>query len=759
MRETALPLAETKLMLPRLRAEMVARPRVLQALGRDDVRLTLVAAPPGYGKTVAARTWYEGCPGSVAWVTLDAGDNDPVRFWTYAATAVDRIRGGLGRAALQRLRLVGGTLEGALIELLNGIAALGGPLTIVLDDFQSITDLECLESIDYAIEHLPPTTRLVLLTRSDPSLRLPQLRANRSLVEIRANDLAFTTAEAHELLVERGRLPLDEEEVRVLHERTEGWPGALYLALLWLRGLDDPHGAVREFGGDHRFVADYLNHEILSSLDAKARWFLLHTSVLGHFTAELCDEVFARFDSASALDRLEHSNLFVAGLEHGGWYRVHPLFAEFAEFQLAKVDPGAAQQIHRRAARWFLARGLPLEAVEHAAAAGDHELVAEISLDQHMTLVRNGGARTFLRWTSMLPEAKLLEHPELAMGAASAVSFVGPRTIERRRFLSLAERARAEHPARFTRYVEAGIGMTRAFTIDEGVSAAVADGRRAVELAETDADDLLVSALASLAQALYFDGDCPGASAAALRAIEHPHAEHRPTAHALARSTLALADLDRGLVDAARVHAEKARSLVGSIHSSRSWLGANAYAAVAAVHASEEKLVEAERELVYAERFFHDEVPTVHHTWLLFLLARIRCRRGRLSEAQEALHSARLELDGLEDAGRLPMLADEVEREVEAAGSRADQGEILERPSEAELAVLRLLASELSAREIGNRLFLSANTVRTHTRAIYRKLGVNSRADAVARATVLDLLEGPRSVMADEQLQRDQQHA
>jgi LuxR family maltose regulon positive regulatory protein len=177
------------------------------------------------------------------------------------------------------------------------------------------------------------------------------------------------------------------------------------------------------------------------------------------------------------------------------------------------------------------------------------------------------------------------------------------------------------------------------------------------------------------------------------------------------------------------------------------------------VHASEDKLVEAERELVYAERFFHDEVPTVHHTWLLFLLARIRCGRGRLNEAQEALHSARLELDGLVDAGRLPMLAAEVERELEEAGSRADRGEILESPSEAELAVLRLLASELSAREIGGRLFLSANTVRTHTRAIYRKLGVNSRADAVARATLLDLLEGPQSVMADEQLQRDQQHA
>lgn len=755
MRETALPLAEAKLMLPRLRPELVARPRVQEALDRDDVRVALVAAPPGYGKTVAARTWYERCPGSVAWVTLDAGDNDPVRFWTYAATAVDRIRGGLGRAALQRLRRVGGTLEGALIELLNGMAAFGDPITIVLDDFQAITDRDCLDSVDYAVEHLPPTTRLIVLTRSDPPLRLPQLRATGALAEVRANDLAFTPAEAHELLVRRGGLPLDEEEVRVLHERTEGWPGALYLALLWLRGLEDPHGAVREFGGDHRFVADYLNHEILGSLDARARWFLLHTSVLGHFTAELCDEVFARFDSASELERLEHSNLFVAGLEHGGWYRVHPLFAEFAEFQLATVDPGSGGEIHRRAARWFLARDLPVEAVEHAAAAGDHDLVAKIVLDQHLALVRTGGARTLLRWTQMLPEERLVRHPELAMAAATAVSLLGPRTIDRRRYLSMVERARAADPACITPYVEAGVAMVKAFTFDDGVSAAVAAGRRAVEIAGAGAEDVLVASLAGLAEALYFAGDLAGASAFALRAMEHPESAHRATAETVARATLALVDVDRGLVDAARVHAAKARSLVGSIHSTRSWLGAVAYVAVASVHAAEGKLAEAERELVYAERFFRDDVPTVHHAWLLLLLASVRCRRGRLHEAQESLEAARLELAGLDDSGRLPELAAGVVEELELTSSRAEHGEMLESPSEAELAVLRLLASELSAREIGSRLFLSANTVRTHTRAIYRKLGVNSRADAVARATALEIL----SVMADEQLQGDQEHA
>ena len=125
----------------------------------------------------------------------------------------------------------------------------------------------------------------------------------------------------------------------MLRERTQGWPGALYLALLWLRGVENQHEAVREFGGDHRFVADYLNHEVLSSLDEASRWFLLRTSVLRHFTVALCDSVFGRSDAASTLKALEHSNLFVARLEHTGWFRVHPLFAEFAEFQLEVARP------------------------------------------------------------------------------------------------------------------------------------------------------------------------------------------------------------------------------------------------------------------------------------------------------------------------------------------------------------------------------------------------------------------------------------
>ncbi len=743
-----LPLAEAKLSAPRQRAEVVDRPRLLRTLDEGDgVPVTLVAAPAGYGKTTAVRAWCASRQAPIAWVTLDAGDNDPMRLWMYAATAVDRVREGLGRGALQRLRMGGGAFEPPVDELMNGIRAFEKGLVLVLEDLQFVTDEECLASIDYAIEHLPAVARLIVISRTDPGLRLARLRAHGELAELRADELAFTAEEAHELLVERGGVDLGVEEVELLHERTEGWPAALSLASIWLRRLDDPRRAVRDFGGSHRFVADYLSHEVLESLDEEARSFLLHASVLGRFTPELCTGVLGRSDAASVLAELERSNLFISRLEHGGWFRVHSLFAEFARAQLAASDPGAAPAIHQRAASWLRSHALPVEAAEHAAAAGDLDLVGQLLVEHHLSLIRAGGARTLLRWVRTLPDEKVIEHPELAVGAATAAAMIGQSTLEQRRFLQLADRARTERADLFGPYVQAVDAMVRAASVDGNVGQAVVDGRHAVELAQAQADDVLVAALAGLARALYFEGELDEAWTVALQAIEHPDAERRPPGHALARSTLALVAVERGRLESARAHAEKAKLTMGGVGSSRSWIGANASAALGAVLAGEGNLAEAERELAYVEHFFRDEVATVHHAWLLVVLARVRCRRGRLDEAESTLRSAREEIGDLVDAGRVPSLAAEAELELRQAKSRAADGDILESPSEAELAVLRLLVSDLSARQIGGELFLSPNTVRSHTRAIYRKLGVNSRADAVARAGALGLLrqtESPR---------------
>jgi len=741
-------LVEAKLAPPGVRTNAVVRRRVTRALDAGiEATLTLVAAPAGYGKTTAVRAWCATRDAGLAWVTLDDGDNDANRLWRYVATAVDRVRPGLGRPALQRLAVPGNPVENAVDELVNAAVDFGRELIVVLDDLHAVTAEECLASLDRALRHLPANAHVVAATRVDPALAIARLRAAEQLVEVRADDLAFTAGEARELLVERGRIALGDEEIDALVERTEGWPAALVLAGLWLRTVDDLEQAVRGFHGDHRFVADYLSNEVLASLDEGRRAFLEGAAVLGEFTAPLCDEVLGRSGSESVLADLERANLFVSRLAGGEWYRMHPLLGAYARARLAAKDSSAPDRIHRAAAAWLRAHAFPLEATLHAAAAGDHDLVAELLAEQHLALIRNGASRTLLRWARTLPDDCLVRRPELSVAAATAAMLLGGSTIEVRRFLALTDRGGGAHRSERDAYVESAACLVRAATLDGGVSRAARDGRRAVELARGGSPRILTAALAAHARASFFAGDAQEASAAALEALAHPEIAQATPSLVVAHATCAFAAVERGRLASAHGHAERARAAVGQIGSGRSWLGANASAALGVVHAAEGNLAEAERELGAAEHFFRDEVATLHHAWLLVLLARVRIGRGRLDEAGGLLRSAQDSLDELEDGGIVPALADAVEAELGSALERVREGDVLELPTQAELAVLRLLPTELTLREIGERLYVSANTVRTHTRALYRKLGVHSRTEAVAKAGALDLLGDAESPM------------
>ena len=291
---------------------VVPRPRLGELLDQAaGARLVLVAAPAGFGKTTAVSQWCAAGAAAVAWVTLDGGDNDPTRLWTYVATAVDRVRQGLGRGALQRLTRDGYAVDEAIDELANGLRALEGSCRIVLDDAEAITHHECLASLDHALGRLPENAQLVLLSRGVPDLRLAQLRARGELAELQSSDLAFTSGEAERLLNGRERLGLDAADVDILVERTEGWPAALVLAAVALRAAGDRRAAVRRFGGDQPLLVDYLGDEVLASIDADARALLLESSILGRFTAAMCDDVLARAGSADVLAGLARDNLFV----------------------------------------------------------------------------------------------------------------------------------------------------------------------------------------------------------------------------------------------------------------------------------------------------------------------------------------------------------------------------------------------------------------------------------------------------------------
>ena len=441
------------------------------------------------------------------------------------------------------------------------------------------------------------------------------------------------------------------------------------------------------------------------------------------------------------LAELARENLFVSRLEDADWYRAHSLLAGYARSRLEAARPGTVAEIHRRAADWLRAQRLPDLAIEHARAADDDELVADIAEENHLAWVRRGRSRTLLRWTETLPEQQLLERPRLAVASALAATLVGQGTLPRRRFLRLAELARSGRPETDDAYVEALISMTRAGTVEGDVGKAVADGRRAVELSEREADEIRVAALAGFAQALYFAGDADQAWTAAAQAIEHPAADQRPLGHAFARSVLALIAVERDRLALAETHVQRAREALRAIGSSRCWVGATVAAASGCLRASEGDLATAERELSAAEHLFRDEVATLHHGWLLALLAQVRCRRGRLQAAADDLAAARAELADQADPGRVGRLANDVAAELARAGARARSGDLLEPPSKAELVVLRMLDSDLSISQIAERLHLSRNTVKTHIRAVYRKLGVSNRADAVSRASSYGLLD------------------
>jgi LuxR family maltose regulon positive regulatory protein len=658
------------------------------------------------------------------------------------ATGVDRIRSGLGRNALRRLQASGAPIEVAVDELTNALAVADRPVVIVLDDLHVLSSGESLASVEYAVEHLPAGARVIAMTRTDPPISLGRLRGRGALREIRSRDLAFTVAEARTLLVELEALELDDVSVELLVQRTEGWPAGLYLAALWLRGLDDPRSRVEEFAGDHRHVADYLTGEVLDTLDADQREFLLRTSVLDRFTAPLCDAVLDRRDSAVRLSEIERRNLFLVSLDpRGEWYRYHHLFADLLQLELGHTDPDLATALRRRAARWFRHQGLVVDAAAHAAAGGDEQMVAELLVEYHVWLVRSGREATLLRWVAWLPEDSLLEQPGLVGAAAIAAGLIRRSALERHRLLALVERTRIEHPEYWSPYAEAMYRLARAIWIDGDVGLTVSNARTGVEVANGGESEL--PALACLAYSLLLTGDFAGARVYAERAIQHQHIDHRSQGVVLAFSTMALVEVEDGNLERATALTDEALARARATGVEESWMGGIAHVAHASVLAGRGRLKEAEREAERGELLRRAPEPSVENTQARLLLAEVRLRRGRLALAAADLEEARRSIAGFSDAGRLPAVADRVASAL--AQAARDRVPLSEAPTDAELAVLQLLPAELSQREIGAELYLSMNTVKTHVRELYRKLGVRSRPEAVARAVALGLLEPDES--------------
>ena len=425
------PLVTTKLALPPARPALVPRPRLMDRLEAGLQRkLTLIAAPAGYGKTTLLSAWHATAPGSawpLAWLSLDVGDNDPARFWSYAISALQTVHAGLGADALALLQSPQAPpLTTVLTLLINALAALPTPCALGLDDYHAITASAIHESLTFLLEHLPSQLRLVMISRVDPPLPLMRLRAHGELTDLRAADLGFTTDEVETFFNQLLELRLSADDVAALAARTEGWIAGLVLAAHALHGHANAAAFIRELAGSHRFILDYLVEDVLQQQPDRIQHFLLDTAILDRLNASLCDAVTEQHESQGMLELLERANLFLVPLDRQRrWYRYHQLFAEMLRSRAQQTQPERLAALHRRASSWYVQQGLVIEAIEHALAAGDMEQAASLVEQIAEATLLRGEVRTLLGWLSALPEAIVHARPLLSLAHAWALDFTG----------------------------------------------------------------------------------------------------------------------------------------------------------------------------------------------------------------------------------------------------------------------------------------------------------------------------------------------
>lgn len=446
----------TKLMTPAPGEDLVARPRLTDRLRPEGRRLTLLSAPAGSGKTTLLAEWIHHDHPSVAWVSLDRQDNTPRRFLAHVLAACTKARPALAEALSPRqgAESTSPPFDGVSLEsLVNGLAGLDEPFTLVLDDYHFIEEPLVHRVVEFLVEHQPPCLHLVVSSRHDPPLPLSQLRVRRRLQEIRGSDLRFTSGEAAEMLASMLGLPLPQEEVATLCSRTEGWAAGLQLAALSLRSVEDHQSLIAGFHGDHHHVVDYLTDEVLEGLEEGLRGFMLRTSILDRLTAPLCEMLTGCGGAQDRLELLEKANLFLVPLDQQRkWYRYHHLFGELLRSRLAShFEPSEVARFHLAAASWHIAHDLPDPAIEHALAAtsaGAEPATRNEALDLLVELVEGHGHRIFTRarrfeveaWLDRLPEERKLERPKLALLTAK-VLVINQRRSEAERYLAAATTA------------------------------------------------------------------------------------------------------------------------------------------------------------------------------------------------------------------------------------------------------------------------------------------------------------------------------
>ena len=732
---TAEVVITTKLFRPSPRQHTVERKRLHDLLRQGNtLPLTLVVAPAGWGKSTLVADWLACDRAAAGWVSLDGGDNDPKRFWRYLLLAAGQADSAAGAAALRRLDAAGSdVLRDVLPAFVNELAIAQASLMLVLDDYHLITSAQVHASVATLLDRSPPQLHLMLITRADPPLPLSRLRVREELAEVRAEDLRFSPGEALEFFSGRPGPLLSETDVLRLLTRTEGWAAGLQLAALRLRDQADPSAFIERFTGADWHIVNYLGEEVLASQTPAVREFLLETSILNRMCAPLCDAVTGRADGARLISEIYRANLFLIPLddEHR-WFRYHHLFGGLLRHELTRTVPERPAVLHRRAAQWYAEHGDAAEAIGHAIASGDNVLSSRLVAAHWRQPFNVGQLETVRMWLDVLPSELVAADASLSAARVWVALDTG----------RLEEAAAALDAAEACMPPDTQLMVLRALQMYKAGDVGGATDRLG-EITPS-ADDAFIATVHRLVQGISWMwlGDAAQARELLIEAARRAEADGNRLAYIYAEGCRALLAVNRGDLALADSLVADAESVVGQTLSDSHFVAMFPALARARLAIKRADWASAQRAATASVELGRRGAGRVELAAALLTAA--AASRIDADTAADDVDPAALagEARGIlrhcADPG--PLVTTWLAEEQRAGSARTRQDGLIEPLTDRELAILRLLPAPTSLRELASTLFVTPNTLKTHLRAIYRKLGAESREEAVIRARDRGLL-------------------
>jgi LuxR family maltose regulon positive regulatory protein len=647
----------------------------------------------------------------------------------------------VGAGSLPLLQAPGVDLVNEMLPVLIGeLGQMQDRVVLALDDYHELEGDAVHATVRRLLDYLPDKLTIAVASRTEPPLGVARLRARGQLVEIDAEELRFSVDEARALINDRLDLRLSDEDVGRLCERAEGWPAGIYLAALSLRNRPDRHEFVVAFAGEERHIVDYLGEEVLADIEPELRTLLLRTSVLDRVNGPLCDAVAELDGSARRLDELARSNLFIVPLDdRRDWYRYHHLFRACLNSELRLESAALIPELHRRASDWFANAGDVSDAIDHAVYGQDFAGASELLAAHWNEIISSGGLRKVEMWLMSLPEQVVTQDARLCL-ARAWTSFAKGELEEVLPCLEAAEAARVPGPLLDgTTSVVSGAATLRAsYWLRVGdFRKAVMYARQALALERGPWRAISANCLGTASYWL----DETAQARRHLEATIEVGRELLPLVALFAVGLLALMDCESENWNAVAGRLNEARRVIDSGGLREYWMTAGVELAGGLSAERNGDLVCAETAMARSLVLYRRGQAPVEAANALLHLARIHHRQGLDVVARDEVEEARMLVRSCPDPGpRILRLVARAQGQLRSPMRAAPLPGMRDELSERELGVLRLLAGDLTQREIGSQLYLSLNTVKSHTRSIFRKLGVSGRDEAVARARELELI-------------------